>query len=203
MVFWLLLCRWLLLFAGDSGGEPQPFPVELVPPFLPSRGTLPGDRLLRSLPWIPVAPVAHRWAAAPGGSRRASGSRRTGRSGRSGRAVCAWGYHYFTGRAAPGGSGYAGHALGVRLGLGAGGSATMPAPMRPIRLPPISVNQTLPSGPAVIPYGWLPAVMPVGTSVTAPVGVIRGLIQLPSISVETRGHHLQPGRSPKMVKSRR
>ena len=33
--------------------------------------------------------------------------------------------------------------------------------MRPIRLPPYSTNHRLPSGPAAIPMGTLPAVMPV------------------------------------------
>ena len=37
--------------------------------------------------------------------------------------------------------------------------------MRPIRLPLFSVNQRLPSGPAVIPNGPLPPVMPVENSV--------------------------------------
>ncbi len=39
--------------------------------------------------------------------------------------------------------------------------------MRPILLPLISVNQRLPSGPAVMPYGVLPAVG-MGYSVIVP-----------------------------------
>ena len=43
-------------------------------------------------------------------------------------------------------------------------SVTSPAGViRPIRSPVCSVNQRLPSGPAVIPDGPLPAVMPAGT----------------------------------------
>ncbi len=55
---------------------------------------------------------------------------------------------------------------------------------RPIRLPAPSVNQRLPSGPAAMPSGWLPAV---GTenSVTAPAVVIRP-IRSPSYSVNQR-----------------
>ena len=57
--------------------------------------------------------------------------------------------------------------------------------IRPIRSPNSSVNQRLPSGPAVIPTGLLPAVMPVANSVTAPAGVIRP-IRLPTCSVNQR-----------------
>src|SRR5262249_39060484 len=41
-----------------------------------------------------------------------------------------------------------------------------------------SVNQRLPSGPAVIPSGRLLAVMPVANSVTTPAGVIRSIRSL-------------------------
>ena len=55
--------------------------------------------------------------------------------------------------------------------------------MRPILLPGVSVNQRLPSGPAVMSSGeWLPA--GVGNSVTAPEGVIRPI--LPSDSANQR-----------------
>jgi hypothetical protein len=44
-----------------------------------------------------------------------------------------------------------------------------PVAMRPMRLPAVSVNQTLPSNAAVIPVGALPAAG-YGYSVTAPAG---------------------------------
>ena len=53
-------------------------------------------------------------------------------------------------------------------------SVTTPAGvMRPIRRPLVSVNQRLPSGPATMSRGLLPAVMPVANSVTTPAGVMR------------------------------
>ena len=57
--------------------------------------------------------------------------------------------------------------------------------IRPIWLPVFSVNQRLPSGPAVMPFGPLLAVMPVENSVTMPAGVIRP-IRLPVYSVNQR-----------------
>ena len=45
--------------------------------------------------------------------------------------------------------------------------------MRPIRLPSNSVNHRLPSGPAVIPSGALPSLIPSENSVTTPLGVMR------------------------------
>ena len=45
--------------------------------------------------------------------------------------------------------------------------------IRPILFALNSVNQRLPSGPAVIPDRFAPAVMPLENSVTAPPGVIR------------------------------
>ena len=47
--------------------------------------------------------------------------------------------------------------------------------IRPILLPLYSVNQRLPSGPAAIPYGRLPAVG-TGNSVTTPAVVIRPIL---------------------------
>ena len=57
--------------------------------------------------------------------------------------------------------------------------------IRPIRLPPCSVNHRLPSGPAVMPEGFAPAVMPALNSVTTPAGVIRPM-RLPPDSVNHR-----------------
>ena len=45
--------------------------------------------------------------------------------------------------------------------------------IRPIRSGNCSVNQRLPSGPAVISAGWPPGVMPAENSVITPAGVIR------------------------------
>ncbi len=42
--------------------------------------------------------------------------------------------------------------------------------IRPIRLPLSSVNQRLPSGPAVMPSSWLAAVMPAPNSMMGTVG---------------------------------
>src|SRR5271157_3381020 len=56
---------------------------------------------------------------------------------------------------------------------------------RPILLPVNSVNQRLPSGPAVIPTGPLLGVMPALNSVTVPPGVIRP-IRSPDCSVNQR-----------------
>src|SRR5882757_8755476 len=57
---------------------------------------------------------------------------------------------------------------GLKLAHGAGGSSS-----RPIRSPIVSVNHTLPSGPAVIPWSLLWALIPLLNSVTVPLGVIR------------------------------
>jgi hypothetical protein len=60
--------------------------------------------------------------------------------------------------------------------------------IRPIRLAPLSVNQRLPSGPAVIPTGFVTAVVGKGdrgNSVTSPAGVIRP-IRFPISSVNQR-----------------
>ena len=45
--------------------------------------------------------------------------------------------------------------------------------IRPIRFVPYSVNQRLPSGPAVIPEGTAVALMPAENVVTRPLGVMR------------------------------
>ncbi len=56
--------------------------------------------------------------------------------------------------------------------------------IRPILLPTVSVNQRLPSGPAAMPAGPLPAVG-LRNSVTSPPGVMRP-IRLPVNSVNQR-----------------
>src|SRR5215468_1448581 len=53
--------------------------------------------------------------------------------------------------------------------------------MRPIRLPLVSVNQRLPSGPAVIPKGPLLTVG-IENSVIVPVGVMRPILLLDSVN---------------------
>src|SRR6266700_3304691 len=60
----------------------------------------------------------------------------------------------------------------------------LPSVMRPILLPSTSVNQRLPSGPAVIPSGVL---LPFerGNSLMVPPGLMRPIL-LPSISVNQR-----------------
>ncbi len=47
---------------------------------------------------------------------------------------------------------------------------------RPMRLPSRSVNQRLPSGPVVMKFGPLPAVMPAENSVTVPPVVMRPIL---------------------------
>ena len=72
----------------------------------------------------------------------------------------------------------------VRMAAVGGYSLTTPAGViRAIR-PAHSVNQRLPSGPAVIPSGPLPALIPAENSVTVPVGVMRPM--RPSNSVNQR-----------------
>src|SRR5260370_10716645 len=56
--------------------------------------------------------------------------------------------------------------------------------MRPILFPPLSVNQTLPSGPAVIPSGELLCVG-VGNVVMLPLGVMRPISLPPSSANQT------------------
>ena len=56
--------------------------------------------------------------------------------------------------------------------------------MRPMRLPLNSVNHKLPSGPAVMPNGWLPPAGS-GNSVIAPAVVLRAIL-LPLNSVNHR-----------------
>src|SRR5437588_4990063 len=56
---------------------------------------------------------------------------------------------------------------------------TTPVVIRPILLPLVSVNQTAPSGPAVIPSGTLPSVG-VGNSVMVPAGVILPMLLRPA-----------------------
>ena len=56
----------------------------------------------------------------------------------------------------------------VPVGVGVEVGATPPVVIRPIRLPANSVNHRLPSGPAVMPEGAAPALMPVLNSVTTP-----------------------------------
>src|SRR5215472_4436950 len=75
--------------------------------------------------------------------------------------------------------------LGRLAGVGIGNSVRTPSGvMRPMLLPSRSVNQTLPSGPAVISHG---AARRVGTgnSVSKPPGVMRP-IRFPGISVNHR-----------------
>ena len=48
--------------------------------------------------------------------------------------------------------------------------------IRPILLPSISVNQRLPSGPAVMPSGLLLRRCGMANSVTTPAGVIRPIL---------------------------
>ena len=60
-----------------------------------------------------------------------------------------------------------------RVGTVVPGVMTAASVMRPIRLPSSSANHMLPSGPAVMPSGNAPAVIPALNSVTTPSGVIR------------------------------
>ena len=52
--------------------------------------------------------------------------------------------------------------------------------MRPMRLPEVSVNHRLPSGPAAIESGLAPAVMPVLNSATIPSVVMRPILPFAS-----------------------
>ncbi len=75
-------------------------------------------------------------------------------------------------------------AAAVPIELAAPVTAVGSSLRRPIRLPAYSVNQMFPSGPVVIPSGWLPAVIPFEYSVTTPAGVMRPI--LPASSVNQR-----------------
>lgn len=67
-------------------------------------------------------------------------------------------------------------------------SRTLPdGVIRPIWFSAGSVNQTFPSGPAVMNCGWAPALIPCENSVGLPVGVIR-----PIRSVLTSVNHTLP-----------
>ena len=66
-----------------------------------------------------------------------------------------------------------------------GGRVTAPVGIRPMRLPVISVNHRLPSGPAVMEKGWAPAVIPPPNSVLTPAVVIRPIL-LPLCSANQR-----------------
>src|SRR5947209_4726475 len=71
-------------------------------------------------------------------------------------------------------------------GVGIGNSVMAPyGVMRPILLPPFSVNRRLPSGPVVMPYG--PPLFGIGNSVMAPAGVI-----LPTLPPSTSTNHTLP-----------
>ena len=74
--------------------------------------------------------------------------------------------------------------------------------MRPIRLPTCSVNQRLPSGPAVMPAGSLPALMPTGNSVITPAVVMRPIrfadeLGEPEVAVRPRRCRPEPHTCPR------
>src|SRR5262249_44566976 len=76
--------------------------------------------------------------------------------------------------ACPNGEGFAEETTLVVVGK----QAPWQVVIRPIRLPPGSVNHRLPSGPAVMPLGYARRLMPALNSVTTPSGVIRPIRSL-------------------------
>src|ERR1700759_1066314 len=88
------------------------------------------------------------------------------------------------------GYGFAGPDVGPAAGTSMRAGLLKRGGVRPVVIDPtrssVSVNHRLPSGPAAIPNGWLPGVIPVETSVTVPVGVTRATLPPPLASLNQR-----------------